>query len=153
MSWPRTGAGTIATGTVATGDMSYARWGTKEVVTHLASASSVAGTGTSVAAFLVVTKISQRRKKEDMQFDNGDGVQSGRMQLFHGVQWDVTVREDTRMGLPVEGTYLTVCDLAGHIGAIGTTYGAYVMTADVDTAPKQPGERVIACERIKLIEG
>lgn len=152
MAWPRTGAGAIATGSVATGDATTMRWGTKGVVTRLVGSTSASGSGTDVSAYLIVTRISQKRKKEDLQYDNGDGVQSGRMQIFHGVQWDITIREDTRFGIPTENTYVTVCDMAGHLGAIGLTYGAYVLTADVDTAPKQPGERVLSCERIKLIE-
>jgi hypothetical protein len=153
MAWPRTGTGTIDAGSVATGDASTMRWGTKAVVTHTGSTTKVGTSGTACSNFLVVTRINQSRIKDDLPFENGDGVRSGRMQIFHGIKWDITVREDTQMGVPTEGTYIQVCDIAGHIGAIGLTYSAYVMTANVDSAPKQPGERVIEAERIRLIEG
>ena len=162
MAWPTQGTAwagttqTLAIGVVASGTATTMRWGSAGVVTHTGATTNSAGTGTAVASFLVVTRISQRRKKEDLQYDNGDGVQSGRMQIFHGVEWDVTIREDTRMGIPTEGTYVTIYDIANHLGGTLTTpiaYAAYVLTCDVDTAPKQPGERVLKLERIKLIEG
>lgn len=144
MAWPKTGTGTIATGSVATGDASYMRWGTKDAIT------SSGGWG-----YLTITRMTQNRKKEDLQFENGDGVQCGRMQLFHGVTWNVTVRDDTRLTyIPLEGTYVTIVDMAGHIAAApGTTYSAYVLESNYDTGNKQPGERTMTVERIKLIEG
>ena len=139
MSWPTTGAGSIASGYVASGEASYFRWGAKGSVVGWES--------------YTITRVSQKRKREDLQFDNGDGIQSGRVQLFHGIEWEVTVRDDTRMAPPNEGTYLTMVDMAGHVGTPGLTYNAYVLDSAYDTAQKQPGERVIKLERITLIEG
>lgn len=148
MAWPRTGTGTVAGGSVAGGDATYFRWGTKDAVT-------TAGWG-----YAVVSRLRQSRKKDTLPYENGDGVQSGRMQVFHGVQWELTVRDDSRFAGPVEGTQLTIVDMAGLVGStygncgtIGGLYAATVIDSDYEAAPKQPGERVILCERIKLIEG
>lgn len=139
MAWPTIPTGTLTNGVVAQGDSTYFRWGTKDVV----------------SGWYVVTRAAQRPKKEDFQYDNGDGIQSGRLQLVHGAIWDVTVRDDTRMTIPRVAQYVTVVDMAGMVGTKvpGATYNAYVMDANYDAAPKQPGERVVSLERVTLIEG
>lgn len=141
MAWPLTGAGgSIATGSIASGDIAYAYWGTLGLFPGY--------------TFALITRAQQRQKKDDLVFENGSGLQSGRMQLFHGVVWELTVRDDSRFGsVPLPGTNLTVVDMAAHLGAQGATYSCYVLTSDYDTAPKQAGERTITIERIKLIEG
>lgn len=141
MAWPTRPTGTVINGIVGQGDATYFRWGTSGVVTNI--------------GWYVVTKASQRPKKEDLQFDNGDGVQSGRVQIIHGTVWDITVRDRTDMTPPRVGQYVTVVDMAGMVGSKvpGATYNAYVLDANYDSAPKQPGERVVVLERITLIEG
>ena len=150
MAWPRTGTGTITGGSVATGDATYMRWGTQGVLRDF--------------PFYIVTRCRQSRKKETLQYDNGDGVQSGRMQVFHGSQWEVTVRDRYDYAAPVEGTLVYIVDMAGLVGAVygagavpgsgaAPTYQARVIDSDYDAAPKQPGERVLLLERIILIEG
>ena len=146
MSWPTTGAGSVASGYLASGVSTYFRWGTDEAITVI--------NGVTVSGFLTIMSINQKRKKEDMEWPQGDGVQAGRTQIIHGVVWEARVRDDTRItGLPTEGTSGTIVDMAGLLGAVGGTYTAYLLTSDYDAALKQPGERVLVFERIQLIEG
>lgn len=148
MAWPPTNpvsvAAAIASGAghFASGDSTFMCWGTQDLIQ-----------GPSLSTYYTVTRANQRRKKEDLQYDNGSGVQSGRMQLFHGVQWEFTVRDDTRHTPPTEGTTVTITDMAGHLGNRGLTYLAYVLDSNYDTGQKQPGERGLLIERIRLIEG
>jgi hypothetical protein len=125
------------------------RWGVKD---------AVAIGGVAPVGWYVITRIAQRLKKEDLQFDNGDGIQSGRIQLIHGVVWDITVRDSTLMVPPRVGQYIQIVDLGGMFGALNAGWAykecvAYVMDSNYDAAPKQPGERVLVVERIGLIEG
>jgi len=141
MAWPTTGVGvgdpeTLATGILASGDATYFRWGTA-----------------GLWSVYVVTRATQRLKKDDLQYENGDGVQSGRVQVLHGTVWELTVRDDRRMSLPTVGTYGTLVDMAGYLGAVGVTHPGYILDNSYDTAPKQPGERVMVFECITLIKG
>jgi hypothetical protein len=142
MAWPRTGAG-VGTGgggystTYATGAASYFRWGTYGAVVGWEN--------------YTILSINQRQKKDTLHFENGDGVQNGRMQLFHGTTWEIRVRDDTRLSKPTAATYMTITDLAGHLGNIAATYSAYVLDSDYEIAPKEPGVRVITVEKLTLI--
>jgi hypothetical protein len=141
MAWPTVPTGTLTAGVVGQGtEVTHMRWGTKDAV--------------NAVGWYVISRVAQRLKKEDLQFDNGDGVQSGRLQLVHGSVWDVTVRDSTLMTPPRVGQFVTVVDMAGFVGTKvpGTYYSAYVLDSNYDAAPKQPGERVIVLERITLIE-
>jgi hypothetical protein len=159
MSWPinpSNNAGEVKTGVIVSGQGSYLRWGTSGTT---AATGIVPGTG-----WYAITRAAMRYKKEDLQYDNGDGVQSARVQIVHGVVWDITVRDDTRMTPPVIGTKISITDIGGLIytltvttptaGTPGTvvTMQGYVLDSSYDTAQKQPGERVLVVERITLIE-
>ena len=150
MAWPRTGVGTIQGGTVASGCATYMRWGTQDALPDF--------------PHYIVLRINESRKGEVMQFDNGDGVQCGRMQIFHGVVWEVTVRDSYEYKAPVEGTLVRIVDMAGLVDAIygnGTVpgtgpapvYQARAINGSYSATPKAPGERTLTLERIKLIEG
>lgn len=141
MAWPTIPTGTLTNGIIGQGDSTYFRWGTAGVVTN--------------TGWYLVTRAAQRPKKEDFESNNGDGIQSGRVQMIHGVVWDLTVRDRTDMTPPRIGQYVTVVDMAGICGTkvVGATYNAYVLDGNYDAAPKQPGERVVVLERITLIEG
>jgi hypothetical protein len=143
MAWPRVPTGTLTGGVIGQGtEVTHMRWGTADAV--------------STTGWYVITRIAQRLKKEDLQYDNGDGVQSGRVQIIHGTVWDVTVRDNTLMTPPRIGASVTVVDMAGMVGTTkvpGVYYSAYVLDSNYDAAPKQPGERVVVLERIVLIEG
>jgi len=127
------------TGYIAQGEATTIRWGTNGVV--------------STTGFLEVISARQRRKKEDFDLGNGNGQQSGRIQLQHGLIWEVQVRDDTAMTNPIEFTSVTISDMAGHFGTAGAMKTATVITSDYDAAPKKPGERTLTLERILLIEG
>ena len=143
MAWPTLPTGTLGTaGILGQGnEVTHMRWGTADAV--------------STTGFYVITRVAQRYKKEDLQYDNGDGVQTGRIQLIHGVVWDVTVRDSTVMTPPRVSQYVTIVDMAGICGTRtpGVYYSAYVLDANYDAAPKQPGERVLVLERVFKIEG
>lgn len=144
MAWPTLPTGTLTNGIVGQGDVTYMRWGTKDAVT--------------TTGFFLIQRISQRPKKEDFESTNGDGIQSGRLQMMHGNVWDVTVRDRTDMVPPRVGQYVTIVDLGGLLGALNAAWAyravtAYVLESNYEAAPKQPGERTIVLERITLIEG
>ncbi len=150
MSWPlATGVspqGSIAVGVLRTGTASYFKWGTDEVLTVV--------NGVTVSGFIVIERLRQHRKKTNKEYMNGSGVQTGRVQLFHGVIWEATIRDDARLtGIPNEGTYGTLVDLAGHISTPALTYTAYLLDSDYEAEPGEPGKRSMLFERIKLIEG
>jgi len=134
----------LTNGIVGQGDVTHMRWGTKDAVT--------------TTGFYLITRIAQRPKKEEFESTNGDGIQSGRLQMIHGTVWDVTVRDRTDMTPPRVGQYVTVVDLGGLLGTLNAAWAyrsvsAYVFDSNYDAVPKQPGERAIVLEYINLIEG
>jgi hypothetical protein len=145
MSWPTTGAGTLESGYLAQGTTTI-RWGTREL---LQSTNGVA------ANFLVVTAFSERRLSDNIKLPNGDGLTSTRMIVMDGVQWDVTVRDDTRVAdanIPYVGQKVTVVDAGGLLGSPVLRYTATVVEPQYEAAPKQPGQRTLTLERLRLIE-
>lgn len=137
MSWPV--SATVRSYVLLTGDVSFARWGTDELLPSKTS--------------YVISRATQRWKKTDEEYKQGSGVQSGRAQILHGVVWDVTVRDRTDVTPPQVGQTCLIVDMAGHIGTIGASYLAYVMDPNYEATLGQPGERTIAFERLFLIEG
>ena len=137
MAWPVTG--TANASVLLTGDVSTSRWGTDSLLT--------------AATTLIITKASQRLKKTDQEYKNGNGLQSGRSQLIDGVIWDVTFRDRTDVVPPQINTMWSIVDMAGHLGTIGTAYLARCIDPNYEAAMGAPGERTAVFERIKLIEG
>ena len=45
----------------------------------------------------IVSRISQKQLIENVKLTNGTGITVTRVQLTDGVQWDITVRDDTGM--------------------------------------------------------
>ena len=145
MAWPTTGAGSLASGYLAQG-VTTIRWGTKELVT------SIAGTANNGTTIGVVTRFNQRTLVDNNKLPNGDGLTSTRVQIVDGQTWDVTIRDDTALGIPRIGAAVIVVDAAGHIGNVGLKYSATVIDDGYDAAPKQPGERNFSVESLILIE-
>lgn len=144
MSWPTTGAGSLASGYLASG-VTTIRWGSDELVQNV--------NGVATSSFLIVTRFTERNLVDKMNFPQGDGLTSTRVMIVDGVQWDVTVRDSTALtGLPKLGTSVTIVDAAGLIDAVGETYTATVVESTYETAPKQPGERSLTLENLVLIE-
>lgn len=147
MAWSSYTGTTPDTGVSASGTTTI-RWGTKEVVTSLGGG---AVNGTSVA---IVTRASQRALVENIKFLNGSGMTATRVLVADGVQWDITVRDDTGItGTIRPGQAAVIVDMAGLIGAEGTSYTAKIVDSGYDAAPKQPGERTLTIEYLTLIEG
>lgn len=145
MSWPTTGAGSLATGYIATGTATTLRWGTDEVVKTV--------NGTSVASFAVVNRITQRNLVNNIKLPNGDGLTGGRVQLIDGVQWDISLRDDTQItNRPKVGTTVTIVDMGGLIDQVGEVYNATVVETAYEASVGQPGELNITVENLTLIE-
>lgn len=141
---------TRVTAEVASDAVTTVRWGTDGLVPG------------ANEFFYVCTRFNQNELTDVIELPQGSGLPMGRVYIRDGVQWSVTVRDDTNWtvtGLsgsgsvaPVVGTYVTVADGAGMIGVVGTTYSARVVDNGYEAAVKQPGERVLVLERLTLIE-
>ena len=122
------------------------RWGTDGLL-----ASPRPGSG-----FYVVTRFNQKQLTEKIPLPNGTGITVTRILLTDGVQWAVTVRDDTQMSPPTTSSTVTLVDgggfIAGYTGGAALTYTATVVESDYEAAPKQPGERVLLVENLVLIE-
>lgn len=107
--------------------------------------------------FYVVNRFSQAPKQEVSYLENGSGVQTTRVRITHGHQWDISVRDDTRMTPPKAGDTIVVTDAGGIVPcaspAVGNVFTCTVIDPSYDAAPKQPGERVLRVEALLLIEG
>lgn len=152
MAWPTTGAGSLATGYVASG-VTTIRWGSGELVTSINTVSTSVTVG-------IVLRFNQSALVENLKFPNGNGVSITRVLIVDGVKWDCTIRDDTTLsgasgiGRPKVGTAVVIVDAAGLIGTgtAGLKYTATVVEGGYDTAPKQPGEITFTVENLALIE-
>jgi len=100
----------------------------------------------------IVSRISQKQLIENVKLTNGTGITVTRVQLTDGVQWDITVRDDTGMTPPVVGnTFASIYDAAGMLGAVGSTYTGRIVESSWDTSSKQAAERSITVEKLTLI--
>lgn len=131
---PRTGAGSVASGYVASG-VTTIRWGTEDIF-----------------GIYTVTRFNQKPLSENIKLPQGAGLTGTRIQLLDGSQFEMTVRDDTRMSPPRPGTTIVLQDVAGMIGNVGATYTCRIVDAGYDIAPKQAGERTITAERLLLVD-
>lgn len=151
-AWPTTGAGSLATGYVASG-VTTIRWGSGELVTSINTVATSVTVG-------IVTRFNQSALVDNMKFPNGNGVSITRVLIVDGMKWDVTVRDDTGLsgtagiGRPKIGTAVVIVDAAGLVaGGLSTAkYTATVVEGGYDAAPKQPGEMTFTVENLALIE-
>jgi hypothetical protein len=148
MAWPTTGAGTLASGYLATG-VTTIIWGSLDL---LANIGGVAMSG----ALGVVTRFSERPLVDNIKLPNGDGLTSTRVQIIDGTHWEVTVRDDSRITVrPKIGNTVLIYDAAGFIsagaGGTPTSYIATVVEANYEAAPKQAAEFTITVENLTLI--
>lgn len=124
------------------------RWGTEGLLQSPQVASG---------SFYVVMRFAQSAKQEVGYLENGNGVQSTRFRITHGHQWDVTVRDDSRMTPPKNGDTCVVTDGGGIVPCASPTAGNVFTCAVIDSnyeaSPKNPGERVLRVEALLLIEG
>ncbi len=138
MPWPPANP---STGFSVTG-VTTIRWGTDGVLQSPKPSSG----------YYVVLRFNQRPLVENIKLPNGTGPTVTRVLIKDGVEWTVTVRDDTTMTPPTVGGSVTIVDAAGLLGTVGLAYGATVIEPSYDTSPKQAGERVILCENLVLIE-
>jgi len=151
--WPTTGAGSLATGYVASG-VTTIRWGSGELVTSINTVATSVTIG-------IVTRFNEAALAENMKFPNGNGVTITRVLIVDGTKWDVTIRDDTGLsgsagiGRPKIGTAVVIVDAGGLVpgGTAGLKYTSTVVEGGYDTAPKQPGEITFTVEALILIEG
>lgn len=118
------------------------RWGTDGLTPVSAGA----------ATYYICSRFAEKELVENIKLPNGTGLTSSRVRIRDGVQWSVTVRDDTSWTAPAVGGAVTIVDAAGFISSSRLTYQATVVDNDYDTAVKQPGERVLVLERLVLIE-
>jgi hypothetical protein len=146
-TWPPVDGTT--TGYDETAGVTTVKWGTDGLLQSPKPASG----------FYVVNSFRQSVKKEEVYLPNGSGIEAGLITLVHGYQWEVTVRDDRSMTPPGRGDTILITDAAGIVdettgGAIaGNVFTARVLDPDYTASPKQPGERVIKCEALLLVDG
>ena len=110
-----------------------------------------------LSGFYVVMRFNQSPKQEVSYLENGSGIQTTRIRLTHGHQWDITVRDDSGMTAPKAGDTIVVTDAGGIVPCasptVGNVFTAKVTDPSYEASPKQPGERVLRVEALLLIEG
>lgn len=142
MAWPPAVNGT-ETGLLIEGKTTL-RWGTNALL-QLKDADG---------DFLVVLRFNQAPKQEVNYLTNGNGIQTTRIRLTHGAQWDITVRDDTSVTTNMRAAdKIAILDAGGLIGSVGLSYSAEIIDPGYDTSPGQPGERTLRVEALTLIEG
>jgi hypothetical protein len=104
------------------------------------------------SGYYVVSRFAQKELIDNIKLPNGTGITSSRVRIRDGVNWSITVRDDTAMTAPVVGDSITIVDAGGMIGAVGLRYSATVVDNDYDSAIKQAGERVLVAENLILVE-
>lgn len=143
MPWPTTGAGTLANGYLATGVTTIV-WGTNGVLTNVGG---ITGVG-------VVTRFSQKTLADVIKLPQGDGLTSTRVMIVDGMQWDFTVRDDTRMTVrPRVGNTVLILDGAGYFSlglATSSSYIATIVDVNYEVAPKQAAEFHLTVENLIL---
>jgi hypothetical protein len=139
-AWPPTSG--VTTGYEVDGGVTTIRWGTDGLLQSPKPSSG----------YYIVTRFNEKELVDISKLPNGSGVTSTRVRIKDGVQWSITVRDDTNMAAPKNGGSITVVDGGGFIGTVGLRYVAKVVDANYESAVKQPGERVIVAENLLLIE-
>lgn len=121
--------------------------------------------GTSPIGYLIVESANQKVLAENIKLPNGAGLTTTRIQIVDGVQWDITVRDDTQTAPStlLIGTRVTVYDYAGHFSdspggfvttnGTGVTRSARVIDNGYNAALKTEGKRTITLEFLNLVEG
>ena len=148
MAWPTSGGNSLAEGYLKTGVTTIV-WGTTDILSDIGGV--VLG-----GSFGVVTRFSERSIVDNIKLPNGDGLTTTRVQIIDGAQWDLTIRDDTRITKrPKIGNTVLVFDAAGFVsagaGGTPTDYIATVVETSYETAPKQAAEFHITVENLTLI--
>jgi hypothetical protein len=99
-----------------------------------------------------VLRFNERVLLDNIKLPNGTGVTSTRVLIRDGVEFTLTVRDDTQMSPPAIGGTISIVDAAGLLGTVGLVYLATVIEPNYETAPKQAGERVILAENLILVD-
>ena len=144
-SWPPNVTGSTV-GVLVEG-VTTIRWGTDALLQSPKPSSG----------WYVVMRFNQSPKQEVSYLENGSGIQTTRIRLTHGHQWDITVRDDTNMTPPKAGDTIVVTDAGGIVPcaspAVGNVFTCKVIEPSYEASPKQAGERVLRVEALLLIEG
>jgi hypothetical protein len=150
-SWPPSSSGgTVGVLIEQQGGTTTIRWGTDALLQKVNGSTCPSG-------FYVVMRFNQSPKQEVSYLENGSGIQTTRIRLTHGHQWDITVRDDTRMSPPKAGDTVVVTDAGGIVPCtspgVGNVFTCKVIDPSYEASPKQPGERMLRVEALLLIEG
>lgn len=103
--------------------------------------------------YATVLRFNQRELVDNIKLPQGVGLTATRMQIHDGVVWDISLRDDSRMTRPTAGTKVTVIDAGGLYpgGNRGAVYSGRVVESSTDVSPKNPMERTISVEKLRLI--
>ena len=131
------------------------RTGTTDGVGYAAQGTTTLLWGTEGLFYtFTVLRYNEKELVENIKLPNGAGIDSTRVQLRHGLGWEITVRDDTLMVPPRVGTLVTIYD--GGAMFNGSTRGnvilCRVVESSFDTAPKQAAERVISVEKLTNVD-
>ena len=142
MAWAPTTGTAPTTGYKGQGQTTV-RWGTTGIAPGVQVSANVG----------VVLRFNQKALIENIKLPNGDGLTCTRIQLLDGMQWDVTVRDDTGLSgkRPVFGSTVAIFDAGRLLNATANQFTAQVVDSGWDTAPKQPGEFTFTVESLTLI--
>jgi hypothetical protein len=100
----------------------------------------------------IVKSIRMSERVEQAVIENSTGLTAAQILLEDGINYDVTVVEDTNIAPPVSGTVGTlVCPALGANFAVSnSSVTALVVEAGVNLARKTDGERVITLKSYTL---
>lgn len=150
-AWPTTGAGTLVSGYLQTGTVTTIVWGSELIL------SNIGGIATTANGRGIVTRFSERPLVNNIKLPQGDGLTAVRVQLIDGVQWDITVRDDTGFTVrPKPGNTVLIFDAAGFFpssAGAGGSPSAFIATieeASYDAAPGQPCEMNLTVTNLTL---
>lgn len=115
----------------------------------------------AAGSFFTVTKATQKQLVDNIKLPNGVGPTATRVQIVDGTQWNLTVRDDSRMIPPQIGSTWTLVDIGNMIPIGGvppnntnanSVYVCTIVENDYEAAIKTPGERTVTVEMLTLVE-
>ena len=143
---------TLSTGFSAAGITTLV-WGTDGLLQSPSPGANYAGTG-----YYIVESVDESEKAEQVYGENGTGIEAWRVNLRHGVRWNITVQDDVQWAAPVVGSTVNLVDLVlsttsnSSINGTRKVYTGVVLSNDYRAARKQAGHRVIQVENLTLVD-
>lgn len=111
------------------------------------------GTGNSINSGYIVVSIDESEKTETYYVENGTGIEAARVMLNQGLRWNVTVIDDNSIAPPTFGSTVQLWRHSDQSSNSNLRVDCIVINNDVRAARKTEAQRVLQCERLKLVEG